>query len=109
MLLLSVARRSRCAPSRCCSTAGWRRSPGPGRLPVAGARGAAAAVVIAVVVVALAAGAPGLRGPPGSTPFLNTTPEQTGSTDQRDRLTVFNNNGRVDHWNVALDSCRADG
>ena len=81
--------------------------PGPGRLPVAARVAAAAAVVIAVVVVALAAGAPAYADRQLDA-FLNTTPEQTGSTDQRDRLTVFNNNGRVDHWNVALDSFRAD-
>jgi len=81
--------------------------PGPGRLPVPARVAAAAAVVIAVVVVALAAGAPAYADRQLDA-FLNTTPEQTGSTDQRDRLTVFNNNGRVDHWNVALDSFRAD-
>ena len=81
--------------------------PGPGRLPVAARVAAAAAVVIAVVVVALAAGAPAYADRQLDA-FLNTSPEQTGSTDQRDRLTVFNNNGRVDHWNVALDSFRAD-
>ncbi|HET8953537.1 MAG TPA: O-antigen ligase family protein, partial [Solirubrobacteraceae bacterium] len=81
--------------------------PGPGRLPVPARVAAAAAVLIAVVVVALAAGAPAYADRQLDA-FLNTTPEQTGSTDQRDRLTVFNNNGRVDHWNVALDSFRAD-
>ena len=81
--------------------------PGPGRLPVPARVAAAAAVVIAVVVVALAAGAPAYADRQLDA-FLNTTPQQSGSTDQRDRLTVFNNNGRVDHWNVALDSFRAD-
>ncbi len=30
------------------------------------------------------------------------------SARRRSRLLVFNNNGRVDHWNVALDAWRAD-
>ena len=34
--------------------------------------------------------------------------QATAGTDERDRLTVFNNNGRVEHWEVALDQWRAD-
>ena len=81
--------------------------PGPGRLPVPARVAAAAAVVIAVVVVALAAGAPAYADRQLDA-FLNTTPEQTGSADERDRLTVITNSGRVEHWNVALDTFRAD-
>jgi len=40
--------------------------------------------------------------------FLNASPQPQGTTDQRQRLTVFNNNGRVDHWKVSLDGYRSD-
>ena len=81
--------------------------PGPGRLPVAARAGAAAVVVAVVVVVALAAGAPAWAERQIEQ-FLDPSPAAASSTDQRDRLTVFNSNGRVEHWNVALDSWRGD-
>ncbi len=83
---------------------GVRRLPGPGRLPVAARAGAVAGVVVIALVVALAAGAPAWAERQVDV-FLESAPAvQESSTDQRDRLRVFNSNGRVDHWKVALDS-----
>jgi O-antigen ligase len=86
---------------------GLARVPGPGRLPVPARVGAVAAAFAAAIVVALAAGAPAWADRQVDL-FLSSSPAPASSTDQRARLTVFNNNGRVDHWNVSLDSWRAD-
>ena len=80
--------------------------PGPGRLPVAARAGLVAAALLAAVVVAVGAGAPGWAERQVDT-FLSSSPAPAGS-DPRDRLGVFNNNGRVGHWEVALDAWRAD-
>ena len=80
--------------------------PGPGRLPVPARVAAAAAVVIAVLVVAVAAGGPAYADRQVHT-FLNATPAPLSGNDQRQRLTVFNNNGRVGHWKVSLETFRA--
>lgn len=81
------------------------RAPGPERLPRAARIGIPVAVVVAAAVVAVALGGPGYADRQVHT-FLSASPNSSG--DIRDRLTVFNNNGRVDHWNVALDAWRAE-
>lgn len=87
---------------------GLRHAPGPGRLPVVARVGAVAAAVVLALVIATAAGAPAWAERQVDL-FLETTPTvEESTTDQRERLRVFNNNGRVDHWNVSLDSWRAD-
>ena len=82
------------------------RVPGPGRLPVPARAGIVAALVAVAVVAALGAGAPAWGERQVDT-FLSSSPASSGS-DERDRLTVFNNNGRVEHWEVALDQWRTD-
>lgn len=83
---------------------GAGRVPGPERLPVAARAGAVVAAAAIVVVVALAAGAPAWAERQIDQ-FLDPAPASV-TTDQRDRLTVITSNGRVEHWNVALDSWR---
>jgi hypothetical protein len=85
---------------------GVRRVPGPGRLPVAARAGAVAGVVVLALVVALAAGAPAWAE--RQVDLFLDAPPVTGSADARDRLRVFNSNGRVDHWKVALNAFRDD-
>ena len=89
-----------------CSTRGSAASPGPGRLPVAARAGIVAGLVVVAVVVAIGAGAPAGAHRQVDM-FLSSSPASSGP-DARDRLTVFNNNGRVEHWNVALDPWRTD-
>ena len=86
---------------------GVRRVPGPERLPFAARAGAAAAAIAVAVVVAIAAGAPAWAERQIDQ-FLDPSPPAGSSTDRRDRLTVITSNGRVEHWNVALDSWRGD-
>jgi O-antigen ligase len=87
---------------------GMRLVPGPGRLPAAARAGAVAGALVVALVIALAAGAPAWAERQVDL-FLDTGPQSgESSNDQRTRLTIVNSNGRVDHWNVALDSFRAD-
>ena len=83
------------------------RIPGPGRLPPAARVGAATAAVAAVVGVALAAGAPAWAERQIDL-FLDPSTAPVSNTDQRSRLTAITSNGRVEHWNVALDAWRSD-
>lgn len=80
--------------------------PGLGQVP--GRMRAAAVALVAVLAVggALATGAPGYAERQVDT-FLNAPPVP-GTADVRDRLLVVNNNGRGAHWDVALDSWRAE-
>ena len=81
------------------------RAPGPGRIPVPARAGAVAVVLVAAIGIALAGGAPAWAHRQVTT-FLDSSPAPIPA-DQRSRLTVFNNGGRVDHWNVALDAFQA--
>jgi O-antigen ligase/polysaccharide polymerase Wzy-like membrane protein len=81
--------------------------PSPGRLSAPARAGLVGGLALVAVVVAVAAGAPGWADRQVDT-FLNASPQPQGTTDQRQRLTVFNNNGRVDHWKVSLDGYRSD-
>ena len=65
-----------------------------------------AVIVVGGLGVALAAGAPDWAHRQVDT-FLDSSPAPLTS-DQRSRLRVFNNGGRVAHWNVALDAWRAE-
>ena len=85
---------------------GLGRVPGPGRLPVAVRAGIVAGLVAVAVVVAIAAGAPAWAHRPGR--HIPHRLAGLAGTDVRDRLTVFNNNGRVEHWDVSLDQWRTD-
>jgi O-antigen ligase len=80
-------------------------APGPDRLPLPARFGLVVAGLAAAVVVALAAGAPAWANDQVDA-FLDASPAPPTSRDVRDRLTVFNNNGRVDHWNISLDDWR---
>ena len=66
--------------------------------------GLSAALVAGAVIVALALGAVGYADRQIDN-FLDAAP---AAAETRSRLLAFNNNGRVDHWNVALDAWRAD-
>jgi hypothetical protein len=72
--------------------------------PAAGARRAVAALLaasaVAVLVVAVAAGAPAVAER-GVQRFLHAPTRS--EPDLRGRLLVVSNNGRTDHWRVALD------
>lgn len=81
------------------------RAPGPERLPRAARVGIPVALVAVAAAIAVALGAPDYAHRQVDT-FLSASPNDTA--DVRDRLKIFNNNGRVDHWNVALDAWRAD-
>lgn len=80
--------------------------PGPGRLPVSVRVGVVAGVIALVVGVGVAQGTPAWAERQVDT-FFTTTFVSNGA-DERDRLRVFNNNGRVEHWNVALDAWRSE-
>ena len=80
--------------------------PGPGRLSIPVRAALAAAVVVVAAGVAVAQGVPGWAERQVDT-FLSAGSVPSGA-DQRDRLLVFNNNGRVEHWEVALDAWRAE-
>ena len=79
---------------------GWRRIPRLGRA------GALAAVVAVVVAGLLAAGAPGFVHDKYERFLQGEVP--AAAKDQRQRLLDTNNNGRLDHWRVALDGFRAE-
>jgi hypothetical protein len=83
-----------------------RRVPGPSRLPRGVRWGTVAGCAAVVVVVALALGAPGYVHRQADM-FLSSSPGPAPS-DVRQRLTQFNNNGRVGHWRIALDAFRAN-
>jgi hypothetical protein len=61
-------------------------------------------VLVIAAVVAVAAGAPAYADRQVDR-FLDTGPVIT-TDDARDRLTSFNNNGRVEHWEVAVEAWR---
>ncbi|MEA2310585.1 MAG: hypothetical protein QOE28_553 [Solirubrobacteraceae bacterium] len=81
------------------------RAPGPERLPRPARWGAVAGAALVVVVVAVALGAPGYADHQIHN-FLSSSP-QPATSDVRDRLRVFNNNGRVTHWKVAYHAFKA--
>ncbi|MEA2311532.1 MAG: hypothetical protein QOE28_1500 [Solirubrobacteraceae bacterium] len=81
------------------------RAPGPERLPRGARWGAVGAALVVAIAIALAAGAPGYADRQVHN-FLSSSP-QPASTDVRDRLKVFNNNGRVTHWKVAYHAFKA--
>jgi O-antigen ligase len=76
------------------------RLPGRARPFAWGLAGAAA---VAAVVVLVAAGAPGAISDAAHR-FLYAPSQSSG--DLRSRLTVISNNGRTDHWRIALDAFR---
>jgi O-antigen ligase len=82
------------------------RAPSPGPLPLPARIGAAAGVALVAAIVLIAVGAPGYAERQVNL-FLDQN-SIADSADPRARLTVFNSNGRVDHWNAALDAWRTD-
>jgi O-antigen ligase len=78
--------------------------PGPGVLPRRRRAALAGAAVAVALIAALIAGIPGWAERQADA-FLSSAPVDTGP-DVRDRLMVVNNNGRVQHWGVSLDSWR---
>jgi HAMP domain-containing protein len=83
----------------------FARVPGPERLPRSAQVGVPLVLVAVVATVAVGLGAPGYVERQVDT-FLSASSNDTD--DIRDRLKVFNNNGRVEHWNVALDAWRSE-